>query len=48
MNVNNRDIFNLNIDLCTKNLKILQEQKLYLENTKLLQEKVSQLKKTVN
>jgi len=48
MNVNNRDIFDLNIELCSKKLKKLQEKKLYLKDTKLLQEKLSQLKKTVN
>ena len=48
MNVNNRDIFDLNIELCSKKLKKLQEKKLYLEKTKSLQNKLFLLKKTVN
>jgi len=45
-NTTNKDIFNLNIKYTEKIISKLEEEKLFLEDIKLLKEKISHLKKS--
>jgi len=45
-NTTNKDIFNLNIKHTEKIISKLEEEKLFLEDIKLLKEKISNLKKS--